>query len=128
MMINEETKKAFLSDQLYYEFIQLFYCIVEVRKLNPDESKISVPNHLAVAFSTHARNLWEFFYAPDKHPNKSPRINHFITNWDVTPNIPVNKYYGVLNKQLSHLDYGRSKTKEPPPVAFIIVHTGILGY
>ena len=59
-MVDEKTKKAQVGG-LHYEFIQLFYCMIKVRELNPDESKILVPNYLAVAFSTHARNLWEFF-------------------------------------------------------------------
>jgi len=117
-MVDEKTKKAQVGG-LHYEFIQLFYCMIKVRELNPDESKILVPNYLAVAFSTHARNLWEFFYASDKEPKKYPRVKHYIPNWDITSNLPIRKYYGVLNKQLSHLDYGRSETKEPPPVAFI---------
>lgn len=116
---NEETKKALLESHFYYEFIQLLHCMVKVRELNPEESKISVPNYVAVAFSTHARNFWEFFYASDSHPQKWARVNHYIEDWDIVPNLQINKYYGVLNKQISHLDYGRTETEEPPPVAFI---------
>jgi hypothetical protein len=117
--VNEKIKKELLEGHFYYEFIQLFICMVKVRELNPDESKISVPNYIAVAFSTHARNLWEFFYASDSHPQKRPRVNHYIKDWNIVANSQISKYYGVLNKQLSHLDYGRTETKEPPPVAFI---------
>jgi hypothetical protein len=103
----------------YYECTQLFNCMFVVRELNSDESKILVPNYLAVAFSTHARNLWEFFYASDTRPKKYPRVKHYISDWSIVPNPLVKKYYGILNKQLSHLDYRKAETKEPPPVAFI---------
>jgi len=116
-MVTEKQRKHIGG--FYYECMQLFYCMVVVRELNPDESKISMPNYLAVAFSTHARNLWEFFYGSDREPEKYPRVRHYVSDWSIVSNIEVKKYNGILNRQLSHLDYKRGETNEPPPVAFI---------
>ena len=116
---SEDIKKRLLEGNFSYEALQLFYCMLEVRKTNPDESKISIPNYIAVAFSTHARNLWEFFYAPNKYPSKNPRANHYIKNWNIPPSPEIKRWKGMIDKKLSHLDYDRGRTKGLPPVAYI---------
>ncbi len=122
-----ETKKAFLEGHFYDEYINFFNCAIQAKKINPDPTKIIVPTYLATAFSTHARNFWEFFHGDDSRPHAWPRVNHYIKkeDWNEAPNSQVEKYYGILSKHVSHFDYGRTKkTKDSPPVAFIYAAYG----
>ena len=117
--IDKNTKKKFLEGHFFYEVDNMMECICEVRKENPDESKILIKNYIAVAFFTHVRNLWEFFYSPDNKPKKSPRVNHYIPNWDIKASSEISERYGKINKHISHLDYDRVNDTGLHPLAYI---------
>ena len=117
----KEIRKRLLEGHFYYEVINMRECISEVFRKNPDRSKVFIENYFAVAFFTHARNLWEFFYAKDSNPKKFPRVNHYILEWDITPSVEISKWYGMINKYLSHLTYGRINDNGFPPIDYIYV-------
>jgi hypothetical protein len=117
--VDEDTKKKFLEGHFFYEVTQMIICMQKVLEKNPDKSKISIENYIAVAFSTHARNLWEFFYDKNDKNGHKPRVWHYIPNWDINASPEISKWYGIINKGLSHLDYRRVNNVDPPAVAFI---------
>jgi len=113
--IDDNLKKALLNDHFEYEFRRMreifLYMLNEgIRNKN----QIITENFVLVAFLTHIRNLYEFFYKPGNIDWAS--AEHYISEWKSKRKLPENiKNYNIrINHFLSHLSYRRVDTEFKP--------------
>ncbi len=118
---SDEIKTSLINGHFYYEFKMIRGCIRITKDLNPNSSYIQVPDFIAVAFFTHIRNLWEFFYGVNKNPSKEPRAIHYLPNWNLKPSKDSRELYGRINDYLSHLSYERVTGTGPQLLSFFFV-------
>jgi hypothetical protein len=74
-------------------------------------------NSIVESFCVHARNLIEFFNQQSETPGQADHVvgaKHFCsTNYTAwTKGRPSHVLFGQLNKQISHLSYGRTSEDE----------------
>ncbi len=101
-MVTDETRKALLN-HLFYEIKMIAEAkrIVLACKLQLGSDP---PNMCVVAYLTHLRNLYEFFYGSKN--NSNPRAAHYIL-WEKTPPVELEEIKIKMNLYLSHLSYHR---------------------
>jgi hypothetical protein len=90
-----------------------------IRANNPGDHIESTENYLVVAFSTHARNLIEFFHDKKAKIKVTDYVNTFTIE-EVEKEFPeIQEYYDILCQNHSHLHYRILENKGISPVQIV---------
>ncbi|MEK6847576.1 MAG: hypothetical protein AABX50_00435 [Nanoarchaeota archaeon] len=96
----------FLDVHFYYEVMHLRECYFIIKSGNLGNKIESTPNLLIVAFSTHARNLIEFFNYKKKTKITAIKYVKTLTKEKVKNLFPkIDEYNDILCQNHSHLHY-----------------------
>lgn len=100
-------RERLIERHVPYEIIMLRACF---DLLQVPQTDVLFGNALIEAFCVHARNLIDFFSSTDPVSGSVPAARHFTDDFyrPFSSAKPKGELYGRLNKQIAHLDYGRT--------------------
>ena len=103
----------------FYEVMNLRKCYFTIRANNPGNQIEFTENYLVVAFSTHSRNLIEFFHDKKAKIKATDYVNT-LTIEEVEKEFPeIQEYYDILCQNHSHLHYRIIENKGISPVQIV---------